>query len=347
MNSKLTVITTFLLIIAFVACRKDKTEKPAEELKFTVPGNFGQPVYHFENNALTKNGFELGRKLFFDPGLSADKTISCGSCHQPFAAFANFGHTVSHGVDNCLGTRNSPPLFNLAWHSEFMWDGGVKNIEIAPLNAITNPCEMAGDLKGAVAYLNATKPYPDLFNKVMGSSTINSQMMFRALAQFTSMLVSANSKYDKHIRGEAGGDFDTDEQAGYTLFKQKCSACHKEPLFTDLSYRSNGLDELSADAGRDSITRNPADHGKFKVPSLRNIEVTKPYMHDGRFSSLERVLEHYNSGVQNNPNLDPELKKGTTLGIALSKTEQAQIIKFLKTLTDNEFLHDTRFAEQQ
>ncbi|RYE13624.1 MAG: c-type cytochrome, partial [Sphingobacteriales bacterium] len=249
-------------------------------------------------------------------------------------------------VDDCLGTRNSPPLFNLAWHNEFMWDGGVHHIELSPLNALTNSCEMANDLNTIVAYLNSTQPYPALFNKAFGTSTINSQQLFRALAQFTAMLVSANSKYDKHIRNESGGEFDTDEQAGYELFKQKCSACHKEPLFTDLSYRSNGLDLYSKDRGRDSITRDPADRGKFKVPSLRNIELTKPYMHDGRFKSLERILEHYNSGVKANPNLDPELKKDATLGIPITKTEQAQVIKFLKTLTDNEFTHDKRFTEQ-
>ncbi|RYZ98546.1 MAG: cytochrome-c peroxidase, partial [Sphingobacteriaceae bacterium] len=252
MKSKLTVIVTVCTLIAFVACRKEKEKEPQiDDIKFVVPANFPKPVYGFENNAITKNGFDLGRKLFFDPGLSTTRLISCGSCHQPFAAFANLGHEVSHGVDDCLGARNAPPIFNMAWHSEFMWDGGVKNIEIIPLNALNNSCEMGNSLSMAINYLNATKPYPELFNKAFGSNIINSQQMLRALAQFTAILVSANSKYDKHIRAEAGGEFTADEQSGYELFKQKCSACHKEPLFTDLSYRSNGLDETSRDIGRD------------------------------------------------------------------------------------------------
>lgn len=347
MMSKLTAIVSLMIFIVFVACRKEKTDAPQpNDVGFVVPANFTQPVYKFENNAVTRYGFELGRKLFYDAGISKSGTISCGSCHQQFAAFANLDHSVSHGVDDCLGTRNAPPLFNLAWHGEFMWDGGVKNIEVSPLNALTNPCEMANDLNAITKYLNATAPYPDMFRKAFGTPTANSQLLLRALTQFTAMMVSATSKYDKHIRNETGGEFTANEQAGYELFKQKCSTCHAEPLFTDLSYRSNGLDELPADIGRDSITHNDADHGKFKVPSLRNVELSKPYMHDGRFSSLARVLEHYNSGVKNTANLDPLIKKSGVLGIPLTKPEQALIITFLKTLTDNEFIHDTRFAQQ-
>ncbi|GAA4307688.1 cytochrome c peroxidase [Mucilaginibacter gynuensis] len=347
MNSKSTVIIILLVLIAVIACRKGSNDAPQpDDVRFVAPSNFPQPVYSFENNAVTKNGFELGRKLFFDSGLSIDGSVSCGSCHQPFAAFANLDHSVSHGVDNCLGTRNTPPLFNLVWQQEFMWDGGVRNIEVSPLNALTNPCEMANTLTNVVDVLNKSNQYPALFNKAFGTSTVTSQLMFRALTQFMSMLVSANSKYDKHIRKETGGDFSIDEEAGYQLFIQKCSVCHKEPLFTDLSYRSNGLDLYSEDRGRDSITQNEADRGKFRVPTLRNIEVTMPYMHDGRFNTLKRVLEHYNSGVKNNPNLDAELKKNGVSGIPLTQTEQTQIIAFLKTLTDNDFIHDKRFAEQ-
>lgn len=226
-----------------------------------------------------------------------------------------------------------------------MWDGGVHHIEVSGLNALVNPCEMGNTLDNIVAVLNKKAPYPDLFNKAFGTSEINSQRIFRALTQFTGMMISATSKYDKYIRKEKGGEFTAPEQAGYILFKDKCAKCHSEPLFTDLSYRSNGLDISPKENGREIITLIKSDQGKFRVPSLRNVELTRPYMHDGRFFTLEDVLEHYNSGVLDHINLDPELKKNAARGIPLSKTEQQQLISFLKTLTDNEFIQDKRFAE--
>jgi cytochrome c peroxidase len=331
-------------IILAGSCEKDNAELQAN-LKLVVPANFPAPVYQFEENKLTKDGFELGHRLFYENALSVDNSVNCGTCHQPFAAFANLDHSVSHGVNNCFGTRNAPPLFNLIWQQEFMWDGGVHNIEVSGLNALTNPCEMANSLDQIVDTLNKTAPYPELFRKAFGTTEINSQRLFKALTQFTGLMISSNSKYDKYIRKEGGGDFTSDELAGYLLFKSKCSSCHSEPLFTDRTFRSNGLDLFPKDAGRDSITQTPADRGKFRVPSLRNIELTRPYMHDGRFYTLEDVLEHYNSGVKSHANLDPELKNNVTLGISLSKPEQAQIISFLKTLTDHEFIQDKRFAE--
>ncbi|RKR80579.1 cytochrome c peroxidase [Mucilaginibacter gracilis] len=315
----------------------------ADSVRFAVPANFPKPVYDFKDNPVTSNGFKLGRILFYDPIISKDKSISCANCHQSFAAFANLDHAVSHGVDECLGTRNAPPLFNLAWQKEFMWDGGVHHIEVSPMNAMTNPCEMATDLNTIVSRLQETNAYAPLFKAAFGTTEINSQRTFRALAQFTSMLVSANSKYDKYIRKEKGGDFTAEEIAGYALFKQKCSTCHQEPLFTDLAYRSNGLDLKPEDIGRDSITHLETDRGKFRVPSLRNVELTSPYMHDGRFETLKEVLAHYNSGVKPTANLDPLLHQNNVYGIRLTTLEQSQLIAFLKTLTDRDFVNDKRF----
>ncbi len=319
----------------------------ADGVRFSIPANFPPPVYDFKDNPVTDNGFKLGRALFYDPILSKDRSVACANCHQSFAAFANLDHTVSHGVDECLGTRNAPPLFNLAWQKEFMWDGGVHHIELSPMNAMINTCEMAMSLDSITGRLMHKQPYPQMFAAAFGTPDINSQRVFRALAQFTSMLVSANSKYDKIIRHEAGQTFSVDEAAGYAIFKQKCSACHTEPLFTDLSYRSNGLDVVPDDAGRDSITHNIADRGKFRVPSLRNIELTGPYMHDGRFATLTQVLQHYNSGVKHFYNLDPELQKNGRLGIPLTTDEQNELITFLKTLTDKEFVSNPMFQKPQ
>ncbi len=352
MKAKLVVIWGLLVFVigstAFnYASKRRFYNFPADSISFKVPSNFPKPVYDFKDNPVTANGFKLGRILFYDPLLSKDKSISCANCHQSFAAFANLDHAVSHGTDECLGTRNAPPLFNLAWQKEFMWDGGVHHIEVSPMNAMTNPCEMATDLNTITKRLQQTEPYPALFKAAFGSTEINSQRAFRALAQFTSMLVSANSKYDKYIRKEAGGDFTAEETAGYELFKQKCSTCHQEPLFTDLTYRSNGLDLKPDDIGRDSITHLETDRGKFRVPSLRNIELTKPYMHDGRFSTLKEVLQHYDAGVKPAANLDPALHQNNIYGIKLTTVEQRQLTAFLKTLTDPDFINDKRFQSPE
>ncbi|WP_419802836.1 cytochrome-c peroxidase [Mucilaginibacter sp.] len=340
------LVLLFLITVSTAYTYKFKGIKysiGADSVRFAIPANFPKPVYDFKDNPVTDNGFKLGRVLFYDPVISKDKSISCANCHQSFAAFANLDHAVSHGVDECLGTRNAPPLFNLAWQKEFMWDGGVHHIELSPMNAMTNHCEMATDLNTITSRLQASTAYPALFKAAFGTTEINSQRTFRALAQFTSMLISANSKYDKVIRHEGDAAFTTEEAAGYAIFQKNCSTCHKEPLFTDFSYRSNGLDLKPDDMGRDSITHLEADRGKFRVPSLRNIELTSPYMHDGRFDNLKQVLEHYNSGVKHHANLDPELQKNGRLGIALSATAQNQLIAFLKTLTDREFVNDPRF----
>ncbi|KQS39847.1 cytochrome C peroxidase [Pedobacter sp. Leaf194] len=325
------------------ACSKDGDEivPAAEKITFSVPSNFSAPAYNFENNKLTNAGFALGKKLFYDARLAADKSVSCGSCHQQFAAFANLDHKVSHGVNNCQGKRNAPPLFNLAWQKAFFWDGGVKNIETSPLNAITDACEMGTDIETIITLLKNTAPYPDLFKQAFGSTEINSQLVLKSITQFTAVLVSANSKYDKVMRKEGAATFTSAELTGYNLFKEKCSSCHAEPFFTDFSYRSNGLDLASADEGRSHITGLSTDFGKFRVPTLRNIEFTGPYMHDGRFYSLDEVMEHYNSGVKPASNLDVKLKGG----IQLSTTEKEQIKAFLKTLTDNDFIKNKLYSE--
>ncbi|AZI28065.1 cytochrome-c peroxidase [Pedobacter sp. G11] len=325
------------------ACSKNEDEITPEEKKisFIVPSNFPAPTYNFEDNKLTKDVFALGKKLFYEARLSADKSISCGSCHQQFAAFANLDHKVSHGVDNCQGKRNAPPLFNLAWQKAFFWDGGVKNLETSPLNAFTDTCEMKTDLETVVSLLKNTAPYPQMFKKAFGTTEINSQKILKSLTQFMGVLVSGNSKYDQVIRKQNGVSFTSTELAGYNLFKEKCSSCHTEPLFTDFTYRSNGLDLVSTDEGRSHITGVKTDFGTFRIPTLRNIEYTGPYMHDGRFYSLDEVLEHYNSGVKASANLDPRLKNG----IPLSSTEKEQVKSFLKTLTDSEFIKNKLFSE--
>ena len=308
------------------------------------PAGWPAPHYDFASNKITADGFKLGRKLFYEPMLSRDNTISCGSCHQQFAAFAHDEHKFSHGIDGLFGTRNAPGLYNLAWHPAFMWDGGINHIEVQPFGPITNVVEMDETLPTVLEKLRASSDYPALFEKAFGSSDIDSQRMFFAMVQFMGSMVSATSKYDWVMRGELPGGFSESEFNGLRLFRQQCASCHKEPLFSDFSYRNNGLavSPQLMDSGRAHITRAPEDRYKFKVPSLRNVEVTAPYMHDGRFVTLRQVLEHYKSGINPTDNLDPQFAEG---GIPLSDAQMADIEAFLRTLTDYEFMKTAAFAE--
>jgi len=234
---------------------------------------------------------------------------------------------------------------NLAWSSTFMWDGGVFDLDLQPVAPITNHVEMDNTVENALNSLRNSSQYPALFKKAFGSDEITSANFLKALAQFMVMCVSNNSKYDSVRRNQA--TFTSTEQAGYILYQQKCSSCHTEPLFTDYSFRNNGLaPSMVNDSGRYKVTLQPTDLYKFKVPSLRNLDYTPPYKHDGRFFDLDGVLDHYASQVQNTPNLDPLLQQGGILGIALTPDEKEKIKAFLKTLNDKAFVTDRRFSEQ-
>ncbi len=348
MKKKLFIVILLInAIIAYFGFNLSPTkvnyDTKVEQVRFAVPANFPQPSYDLKRNPVTPEGFKLGRILFYDRQLSLDHSTSCGTCHQSFAAFANFQKPVSRGMKGCTGQRNAPGLFNLAWQSEFMWDGRIDQFDLSSHNALVNPCEMANDVNNLSARLQGYQVYPPLFKKAFGDSTVTSENLLKALAQFMATLVSANSRYDKYIRKEKGGDLTRDELDGYILFREKCASCHQEPLFTDRSYRNNGLDIRSMDKGRDSLTHQSRDQGKFRVPSLRNVEVTSPYMHDGRFSTLAEVLAHYDHGVQPNANLDLSLRGKDRLGIPLKTNEQEKIMAFLLTLTDKQFISDRRF----
>jgi len=330
-------------------CAADGPAPAAPVPGTALPANFPAPVYGLAANPPSAAAFALGRSLFYDVRLSRDGQVSCGSCHQQFVAFAHAGHRLSHGVDNLLGTRNAPALQNLRWSRTLLWDGGASNLETMPLAPLTNPVEMDETLPGVLRKLNADAGYRRRFAEVFGGAgPIDSYQLLRTLAQFTAALTSANSRYDKYVRHEPGGTLTAAELRGQALLQARCSGCHATDLFTDETYRNNGLDtSFGADSGRAHITGRAADVGRFKVPSLRNVALTAPYMHDGRFRTLPDVLTHYDHGVQPSPTLDAALRPvGGALGIALSAQEQADLIAFLNTLTDDEFLHDTRLSEQ-
>lgn len=330
--------SVILLCFLIASCSKNKVE-PMEKWGFNYDPNFPDPVFNFQNNPQSYQAFLLGKALFYDEYLSSDSTVSCATCHEQPHAFGGHSSQFSAGVNNQLGTRNSPPIFNLAWNPSFMWDGGINHLEVMPIAPITNPVEMNETMANVVQKLQNSARYRKLFKDAYGSEQVTDQKLLKAMAQFLAMIVSDQSKYDQVKRGEAS--FTATEQAGYDLFVQKCSQCHTEPLFTDYSYRNNGLDQTFTDLGRGLITGNASDNGKFKVPSLRNVELTYPYMHDGRFFTLSQVLDHYASGIQQSSTLDPMLQSG----IALTNTEKQQLIAFLKTLTDYELLGNQRLME--
>ena len=309
-------------------------------MKLSVPAGWPAPQYDFKKNPLTKEGFLLGRKLFYETGLSKDSTISCASCHQQFGAFATYEHPLSHGIDNTLTTRNAPALENLAWEKEFMWDGGINHLDLQPLAPLTAVNEMGETIAEALHRLRRDTAYVRMFSEAFGDTAINTQRMGKALSQFLVMLVSADSKYDRVMQGK--DSFLLPERLGYGIFQQKCSSCHREPLFTDLSYRNTGipLDNTLNDYGRMRITGDRRDSLKFKVPSLRNVAITHPYGHDGRFFSLLNVFEHYRKNMIVTPLTDSILQHR----LPLSNFEIGQLTAFLNTLTDTTFLKNPLFA---
>lgn len=341
------VLSGILLFV--IACSKNNeiSDKIEGFLGFNNPKNFPESTYNFANNPVTENGFKLGRSLFYEDALSIDGSVSCGSCHIQANAFTHHGHDVSHGVEDRLGIRNSPPIMNLAWRKSFMWDGGIFDLDLQPFAPITAHEEMGEEIGNVLNKLNKIPKYPTMFKAAFGTEEITSVRMMKALSQFMLMCISSNSKYDKVMRGEDNQNFTNKEADGYAIFKQKCATCHSEPLFTDESFRNNGIGKtIVNDKGRYEITLNPEDEYKFKVPSLRNLKYSSPYMHNGSFVTLEAVLEHYNSEVKHMQTLDKELQKNGILGIPLTGIEKQNLLAFLGTLNDESFLKNKMLSEQ-
>ena len=338
---KTVTILTLVLIVAAFACQKEIVN---QVFTFKSPPYFPKPTYHFETNNITDAGFKLGKKLFYDSLLSIDNSTCCGSCHISTSAFTHHGHDLSHGLNGSLTKRNSPPIMNLAWSSSFMWDGGIADLDLQPIAPITSHIEMGETMENVVSKINKNPAYQPLVNKAFGTNSITGEIMLKALSQFMLMCTSTEAKYDSVKRGQE--KYTQAEQEGYNIFLAKCNACHNEPLFTDNSFRNTGLKtSILNDSGRYLITLDKRDLFSFKVPSLRNISYTPPYMHDGRFFSLADAIEHYNSQVVNMSTLDPLLKKEGSPGIRLTSDEKTKLIAFLKTLDDRKFITNRKLAE--
>lgn len=344
MKSKLVFFSLVVFIISgsifLKSCRRDIV-KPVTPLTFPLPQGFPQPVYNFSQNPLTEEGFQLGKKLFYDGILSADGNFACGSCHQPEAAFTTYDHDKSHGYNQSHTYRNAPGLFNLAWYNAFNQDGSATNLHTVYRNHINSATEMGESIGNVLNKLRNHATYPQLFFNAFGERQITEERLFKALDQFVVSLVSSNSKYDRVKRGEA--NFHPLEQSGYAVFQAKCASCHKEPLFTDLSYRNIGLpvDNTLPDHGRMRVTGDKNDSLKFRVPTLRNIAATSYYTHDGRYSTFRQVIRHYRNGIQQSATLDPLL----TNGIQMTQAEEDELVFFLRTLTDSTFVNNPRFRQ--
>ena len=304
------------------------------KVEFNRPSWFPEPSYRFDKNPLNESRIELGRKLFFDPILSADNSTSCSSCHSPYSAFAHTDHALSHGIHDQVGTRNAPALFNLAWQTSFMWDGAISHLDMQALAPISHPKEMGESIAHVVEKLQEDPSYRSFFHRAYGDSTVTGEYVLKALSQFQLTLVSSQSKYDGVINGT--DSFTEQELKGYSLFKKNCNACHTEPLFSSYKFANNGLpvDTTLNDLGRWNITAQGSDSLMYKIPSLRNLSFTSPYMHDGRFRQLREVLNHYTDGIINSPTLSPELQQG----ISMASDEKTDLIAFLLTLNDTDFV---------
>ena len=341
------LIISILILIVFGSsfflnsCKKTDAKKNPTIVSFNVPSNFPQPAYNFAANPLTKEAIQLGQKLFYEGKLSKDRQTSCASCHQQIGAFTTYQHDRSHGYNGSHTLRNAIALSNLAWQKEFRADGGATSLEEVSLAHIVAPDEMAETINTIVDTLRADAKYRQLFAAAYGDENITSQRILDALKQFLLTMVSANSKYDKVKTGEAS--FTVFEETGYTLFKAKCASCHTEPLFTDFSYRNIGLPVASFlnDFGKMRVTGSKSDSLKFRVPSLRNVDFSSHYFHDGRYSSIQRSIDHYRFDIVQSNTLDASLVNG----INLSNTDVINLVAFLRTLSDSAYIKDSRFAQ--
>ncbi|MFT4754973.1 MAG: cytochrome c peroxidase [Salibacteraceae bacterium] len=312
------------------------------------------PPYIAEDNKLTVQGVQLGRMLFYEKKLSRDGSMACASCHRQEHAFSDTNR-LSIGVEDLPGKRQAMAVINMAWNTnEFFWDGRAHLLRDQSILPIQDELEMNETLENVVSKLSVEQTYLDQFKRAFGSTEITSLKISLALEQFMNSIVSVDSKYDQFLRGDVS--LTASEERGRVLFFAEyneffpttsgadCAHCHSPSNFSNNEYMNNGLNDVFTDIGREEVTMNPADKGKMKVTSLRNIELTTPYMHDGSFTTLEEVVDHYNSGLKASPTLDPALANTMNTGLMLDTQEKEDLVAFLKTFTDQTFLNNSDYT---
>jgi cytochrome c peroxidase len=342
----------FLLVSLMVGCRPNDMKTGAlEPYSLNWPNHF-PPAPIPSDNALTKQGVYLGKLLFFEKKMSADGTQSCASCHNQSFGFTDNGHPLSKGILGLEGKRNSMPIFNLLLHNNgFFWDGRAKSLREQSLKPIQDHLEMNESLNNVVQKLSEDDYYKNLFAAAFGDPKITEERIGLALEQYLFSIVSGDSKFD---RVRAGIDsFTASEKRGQLIFNTEynpasgktgadCFHCHSEANFTNNQFLNNGLDSIFTDYGREKATGKSSDRGKFQTPSLRNVAVTAPYMHDGRFKTLLEVINHYDHNIKESSTLDPNMYSIKN-GIHLTEPEKQDLIAFLKTLTDHTFLNNPNY----
>lgn len=353
----LPVLCLLLIVAALSAYTNTDPIIPTGEYKLNYPANFGNRINVPADNPTTQQGVYLGRLLFYEKKLSATNTISCGSCHQQSKAFTD-GKALSIGVNNQLATRNSMSLANLLWARKFFWDGRANGLEEQATFPLTNPHEMGQAIAVSVQKLSNTKLYPGLFKIVYGDSAITGERITKAIAQFERTLISANSRYDQYLHNAYKPT--EDELRGMELFNRgpdpekgirgaNCTHCHGGPKTYLELFHNNGLDSISKDEGMAAFTGLVTDRGRFKVPTLRNIALTAPYMHDGRFKTVAEVIDHYSEHIKQSVSLSAFLQNESNVSggksLKLLPKEKKQLIAFLNMLTDSTFITDKRFAD--
>jgi cytochrome c peroxidase len=352
------ILGVFFILFLFVSCRKDKADYTPTPYQLKIPSHFPDMIIP-ANNPMTVEGVELGRFLFYEKQLSGDNSMNCASCHMPQHSFSD-ANQYSVGIDGFFGNRQSMALINIGWENFFFWDGRETTLEAQIIEPVSNPIEMHQSWKDAIHKLNADVKYRNRFFKAFGEEGVDSVKATKAIAQFIRTMISSESKFDVMYKYENNmalstaeqamlSTVDLDEWAGYDLFKSlngaDCFHCHNGPLMRVKKFSNNGLDPTFTDLGRGSVTQNPEDNGKFKVTTLRNIALTAPYMHDGRFATLDEVIEHYSSGIHMSPTIDPLIEFANQGGVQLDVQEKYLLKKFLLTLSDYNFINNPSFKD--
>ncbi len=352
------IFVSFIAVLTLLACKKDKVSYEPTPYVLEIPSHFPDMVIPTDN-PMTVEGVALGRKLFYEELLSGDNTMSCAACHAPSAAFSD-PNRFSTGIDGMEGTRNAMALINLGWDDFFLWDGSAISLEEQILLPVEDPIEMHEEWPNAVAELNASETYRNMFFKAFGEEGINPGKVAKAIAQFIRTMISGASKFDVMYKYENNLSLSANEQAlfvtitpsewsGYDLFKSlngaDCFHCHNGPFMRVKKFSNNGLDATFTDLGRGAVSGNPDDNGKFKVPTLRNIAYSAPYMHDGRFETIDEVIDHYSHGIQLSSTLDPLIEFSAQGGVQLDPLEKELLKQFLMTLTDDAFVNNPNFQD--
>jgi cytochrome c peroxidase len=337
-KARFTLILVGIGLFGLSGCEYPQTVSPSEPYTLDVPDHFPQPQVP-EDNQLTKARVELGRQLFFEKALSRDSTVSCASCHTPSKSFTD-GEEQAVGIEGRLHKRNTMALVNVAYAPRFNWDGQVNTLEKQAIIPITAHNEMDMDFETLAERLNADSDYRNKFQKAYPDTAIDTYSITRALASFQRTLISGNSPYDQFLQGDSSA-LSASARRGMTIFfseRAECFHCHTGTFFTDHSLHNNGLYEEYQDKGAFEGTGNNRDRGRFKVPTLRNVELTAPYMHDGSMNSLDEVIRHYESGGKDHPNRSPLIRPFT-----LTDKERRDLVNFLKSLTDRNFTEREAF----